>query len=72
MRMHSSLKLRMNYKVGDHLQVKVLEQLDDSAWIVSLQGVLIQVRNSTSQPLNEGDIIWMRLISLDPPQLTWI
>ncbi len=72
MRMHSSQKLKMHYKIGDQLEVKVIERVDNTAWIVSLQGVLIQVRNSSAQPLKEGDIILMRLVSLDPPQMSWI
>ncbi len=70
--MHSSQKLKMHYKIGDHLQVKVIERVDKDAWIVSLQGLLIQVRNSSAQPLKEGDIILMRLVSLDPPKMSWI
>lgn len=62
----------MHYKIGDQLEVKVIERVDNTAWIVSLQGVLIQVRNSSAQPLKEGDIILMRLVSLDPPQMSWI
>ena len=62
----------MHYKIGDHLHVKVIEHVDNTVWIVSLQGVLIQVRNSTAQPLKEGDIILMRLVSLDPPKMSWI
>jgi DNA primase len=72
MRMHSSQKLKAHYKIGDQLQVKVIERVDNTAWIVSLQGVLIQVRNSTAQPLKEGDVILMRLVSLDPPKMSWI
>lgn len=62
----------MHYQIGDHLDVKVIERVDKSSWIVSLQGVLIQVYNSTGQPLKEGDIVSMRIVSLDPPKLTWI
>lgn len=72
MRMHSSQKLKMHYKIGDNLEVKVIERVDNSAWIVSLQGMLIQVRNSTTLSLKEGDIVQMRLVSLDPPQLNWL
>lgn len=67
----SSQKLKTRYQVGDLLSVKVIEQIEDRAWIVSLQGVLIQVYNSTTQPLKEGQMITMRLVSLDPPQLSW-
>lgn len=62
----------MHYKIGDNLEVKVIERVDNSAWIVSLQGMLIQVRNSTTLSLKEGDIVQMRLVSLDPPQLNWL
>lgn len=67
----SSQKLKSLYQINDVIPVKVIEQIDDRSWIVSLQGVLIQVYNSTSQPLKEGEILTMRLISLDPPQLSW-
>lgn len=67
----SSQKLKTRYQVGDLLSVKVIEQIDSRSWIVSLQGVLIQVYNSTAQPLQDGQIITMRLVSLDPPQLSW-
>jgi hypothetical protein len=67
----SSQKLKSLYQINDVIPVKVIEQVDDRAWIVSLQGVLIQVYNSTSQPLKEGEVLPMRLISLDPPKLSW-
>ncbi len=67
----SSQKLKTRHQINDILAVKVIEQVDERAWIVSLQGVLIQVYNSTDQKINEGDLLKMRLISLDPPQLSW-
>ena len=72
MRMHSSHKLKKHYNVGDLIEVKVIERVDNTAWIVSLQGMLIQVRNSTTLSLKEGDTVRMRLVSLDPPQLSCI
>jgi uncharacterized Fe-S cluster-containing radical SAM superfamily enzyme len=70
--MYSAQKLKLHYKVGDELDVKVIERVDNNAWIVSLRGMLIQVRNSTTFSLKEGDTVRMRLVSLNPPQLSWI
>ncbi len=67
----SSQKLKSLYQINDVIPVKVIEQVDARSWIVSLQGVLIQVYNSTSQPLKEGEVLRMRIVSLDPPKLSW-
>lgn len=67
----SSQKLKTRHQLNDILTVKVIEQVDKHSWIVSLQGVLIQVYNSTDQKINEGDLLKMRLISLEPPKLSW-
>ncbi len=72
MRMHSSQKLKLHYQAGDQLTVKIIERVENNAWIVSLDGLLIQVYNSTSQSIKEGDIVKVRLVSLDPPKLNWI
>lgn len=68
----SSQKLKSLYRLQDRLQVKVIEQVDARAWIVSLNGVLIQVYNSTDAEMEEGQILWMQLVSLDPPRLEFI
>jgi hypothetical protein len=67
----SSQKIKTRYQLNDILTVKVIEQVEARFWIVSLEGVLIQVYNSTDQIINEGDLLKMRLISLDPPKLSW-
>ncbi len=66
----SSHKLRSKYHVGEVLTVKVVERIDATCWIVSLGGTLIQVKNTTPIPLQEGETVRMQVTSLHPPQLS--
>jgi hypothetical protein len=52
------------------ITVKVIEKIDSTCWIVSLGGTLIQVKNTTPIPLQEGEMIRMQVTSLHPPQLS--
>ena len=63
------LKLQRRYQVGDVIPVKVIEHIEGKTWIVSCEGDLIRVQNTSPQTLHEGDVISMRLVSLDPPRL---
>ncbi len=62
-------KIRSRYRQGDVIPVKVIEHIDGDSWIVSFEGDLIRVQNSSQQKFREGAVISMRLISVDPPQL---
>lgn len=66
----SSQKLKGRHRVGDVILVKVLEQLDSRSWIVSLDGTLIQVKNLAPRNFKEGQVVSMKVVSLDPPQLS--
>ncbi len=66
----SSFKLQNRYDIGDIITVKVIEQIDPKSWIVSLDGTLIQVKNTTSVPLTEGEMVRMEVVSLNPPELS--
>lgn len=68
----SSQKLKLKHDVGEIILVKVIEQLDAKSWIVSLQGTLIQVKNTTNIALKEGEMVRMRVSSLNPPQLSFL
>lgn len=68
----SSQKLKSKHDVGEIILVKVIEQLDAKSWIVSLQGTLIQVKNTTNITLKEGEMVRMRVSSLNPPQLSFL
>lgn len=66
----SDEKLKLRCKVGDRLRVRVIEQVDATSWIVSLDGTLIQVSNSTHRLFKEGEYVTVRVDSLTPPKLT--
>jgi len=68
----SSDKLKARHKTGDMVSVKIIENIDARSWIVSLDGTLIQVRNKSPHSFREGEIVKMRVMSLDPPQLELI
>ena len=65
----STNKLKSRYKAGDIIQVRLVEDLGDHAWLVSLEGTLIQVRNRSLSEFREGMMISVRLESLDPARL---
>lgn len=69
--MSSGEKLRQNYRVGDWIFVKIIEHIGDKAWIVGVEGMLLQVQNFTLQDLREGQTVRMRVVSLNPPQLSF-
>ena len=56
--------------MGDVISVKVVEQVDAKSWIVSLEGLLIQVKNTTDVALREGEMVRMQVTSLNPPRLS--
>jgi len=66
----SSQKLKTRYQLGDVITVKVIEKVDERSWIVSLEGTLIQVKNTTATALEEGEMVRMQVTSLNPPQLS--
>ncbi len=41
--MLSTTKLKQGYRVGDRISAKVIEQIDETDWIVSLEGTLIKI-----------------------------
>ena len=68
--MLSTTKLKKSYRIGDRIQAKVIERIDETDWIVSLEGTLIKVVNRTGQILKDGDMVPLRVDSLDPAKLT--
>jgi hypothetical protein len=66
----STNKIKARYKTGELIQVRVVEYISEQAWIVSLQGSLIQVRNRSQRPFKEGEEITVKVESVDPAVLT--
>lgn len=62
-------KLKSQFKVGDRIQAKIIEHIEGKDWIVSLQGTLIRVVNSSKKQFREGDQVWLKIESLEPPIL---
>lgn len=62
----STSKVRSKYEVGDYIKVRVIEFISDHAWIVSLDGSLIQIQNKSHRPFQVGQMIGVRVESLDP------
>lgn len=60
------------YKIGDHIQAKVIEHIDGKEWILSLEGNLIRVVNSSRTKFKEGEKVWLKIESLEPPRLVEI
>ncbi len=56
-------------KIGDQIQVKIIEHIDGNDWIVSLSGRLLRVVNTSQKKFREGENIWLKVESLEPPRL---
>lgn len=56
-------------KIGDQIQVKIIEHVDGNDWIVSLSGSLLRVVNTSQKKFREGENIWLKVESLEPPRL---
>ena len=54
---------------GSRVQAKLIEAIDNRYWIVSFQGQLIQVRNNTDIPFEEGAQLSLQVESVNPIQL---
>ena len=59
----------MRWMVGQLWKTKLIEPIDDGHWIVSLEGRLIQVRNSTGKKFTEGQEVELEVLRVRPLQL---
>lgn len=53
-------------KKGDLVQAKVIEILPDRACIVSFNGDLVRVKNSSGRIFSAGDTVKLKVTHLDP------
>ena len=56
-------------KVGHRINAKLVEAVEKNQWIVSLQGHLLQVKNTTSIKFKEGLILQLQVVKAKPLQL---
>ena len=54
---------------GARIRAKLIEAIDEDHWIVSFQGQLIQVKNITDIPFEEGMLLNLQVEKIDPIQL---
>lgn len=58
------------YNIGDDVPVKVIEHIEGDEWIVSFEGHLLKVINNSKIKMEEGQLLYLQLTQLHPPQLT--
>lgn len=56
-------------KVGYRIKAKLVEAVEKNQWIVSFQGHLLQVKNTTAIQFQEGLILNLQVIKEEPLQL---
>jgi len=56
-------------KEGSYIEAKLIEQVEKNHWIVSFQGQLLQVKNSTTLSFQEGLKLKLRVESMRPFRL---
>ncbi len=54
---------------GQFIKAKLIEAVEDNRWIVSFEGDLLQVQNSTSIIFEEGKMLTLRVQALNPLKL---
>ena len=54
---------------GQFIKAKLIEAVEDNRWIVSFEGDLLQVQNSTSIAFEEGKMLTLRVQALNPLKL---
>lgn len=57
------------FKKGDWIQAKLIEEVESNRWIVSFQGQLYSVKNSTQIPFKQQKILTLEVTELHPLQL---
>ncbi len=56
-------------QVGSRIQAKLIEEVEKDHWIVSFQGQLLQVRNTTSIPFTKSQMLDLQVVKSNPIQL---
>jgi hypothetical protein len=56
-------------KLGDIVHGKLIEAIDDNHWIVSFNGTLMQVKNTSPIPFEKDKIIKLRISRERPLEL---
>ena len=59
----------MKLKIGDRIQGKLVEEMEDNLWIVSIDGDLLQVRNTSDLSFKEGKKVQLQVMREKPLQL---
>jgi hypothetical protein len=55
-----------NFKVNDVVSAQVTEQVAASEYLVSLDGDLIRVRNTTGHSFNPNEFVLLKVVSVKP------
>lgn len=55
--------------VGSQIRGKLIEEVEKNQWIVSFQGQLLQVKNSTNLTFQQGNILNLKVVSTSPLRL---
>ena len=54
---------------GHQIKAKLIEEVEKNYWIVSFQGNLIQVKNSTNIAFSAGRILYLEVTNPNPLEL---
>lgn len=70
--MLSTNKLKSKYGIGDKVRAKVIERIDQTDWIVSVDGMLIKITNQSGNQILVGQTIGLLVRSLEPAELIFL
>lgn len=51
---------------GDLLEARVLELQRDGSFVISFHGDLVRVKNESQRSLNEGDLVLLEILTVEP------
>ena len=51
---------------GDLLEASVIELQRDGSFIISFHGDLVRVKNESQRSLNEGDLVLLEIVTVEP------
>ncbi len=54
------------HSLGSKVQGKLVEEIEKDQWIVSFDGHLVRVRNTTSMGFEEGRVLSLEVVGVNP------